>query len=134
MLLLSRRSYGAVYSFPFGALLRSDIHPCGGQPSFTVHGSLLPVICTSYCLHHSRYADYITFFLKMQYLYINLFKVKFFPLCKLPLLRLFCRSCNTALFLFYSLLRYIRFCRRRAGIPCFQDISRHPLLFLLPLF
>ena len=71
MLSRSRREYGAVYSFPFGALLRSDIRLRGGQPSFTVHGSLLPVFCISYCLHHSRYADYITFFCKMQYFYKN---------------------------------------------------------------
>lgn len=40
----SRREYGAVYSFPFGALLRSDIHVRGGLPSHTVHGSLKLVI------------------------------------------------------------------------------------------
>lgn len=39
-----RGGHGAVYSLPFGALLRSDFHAYGRQPAHTVPGSLLSII------------------------------------------------------------------------------------------
>ena len=44
MLPLLRGGYGIAYSFPFGMLLRSDIHVRGGLPSHTIYGSLKLVI------------------------------------------------------------------------------------------
>ena len=69
MLSRSRREYGAVYSFPFGALLRSDIHVRGGLPSHTVHGSLMLVFAyaTVFIIADMGIISYILLFVKYYY-------------------------------------------------------------------